>query len=100
MDFGLGEEVEGFRKEVLDFFTKERPKEFRNWRGWLQPDNPGFIEKAEEFGRKLAAKGWLGIAVPKKYGGTERSIVEQYVLFDEVKRADWPPQLMSQQSLR
>jgi len=93
MDFGLGEEVERFRKEVRDFFEKEWAREFRNWRGWLQPDAPEFIERADEFGRKLAAKGWLGLAIPKKYGGTERSIVEQYVLFDEVKRAHCPPNL-------
>ena len=66
MDFGLGEEAERLRDEVRDFLEKEWPQELRNWRGWLQPDNPEFLEKAEEFGRKLASKGWLGPAIPKK----------------------------------
>jgi alkylation response protein AidB-like acyl-CoA dehydrogenase len=93
MDFSFGEDIERFRKEVRDFCEKEWPQELRGWRGWVQPDTPEFIEKAEEFDRKLASKGWLGLAIPKKYGGTERSIVEQYVLFDEVKRAHCPPNL-------
>jgi alkylation response protein AidB-like acyl-CoA dehydrogenase len=100
MDFGFGEDLERFRIEVHNYFDKEWPQELRNWRGWLQPDDPESLQKAEEFGRKLVAKGWLGLAIPKEYGGTERSILEQYILYDEVKRADWPPQLMSQQSLR
>jgi len=94
MDFGLGEEADRLRKEVREFLNKEWPQELRNWRGWLQPDNPEFLEKADEFGRKLASKGWLGPAIPKKYGGTERSIIEQFVLFDEVRLACCPPNLI------
>jgi alkylation response protein AidB-like acyl-CoA dehydrogenase len=36
----------------------------------------------------------LGPAIPKKYGGTERSIIEQFVLFDEVRLACCPPNLI------
>ena len=93
MDFSFGEDIERFRKEVRDFCDKEWPHELRGWRGWVQPDTPEFIGKADEFDRKLAAKGWLGLAIPKAYGGIERSVVEQYVLFDEVKRAHCPPNL-------
>ena len=50
MDFGLGEDLERFRKEVRNYFDKEWPQELRNWRGWLQPDDPEFLEKTEEFG--------------------------------------------------
>jgi alkylation response protein AidB-like acyl-CoA dehydrogenase len=93
MDFSFGEEIEHFREEVRDFFEKEWPREFRNWRGWVQPDTPEFLEKAEEFDRKLVAKGWLGLSIPRKYGGTERSIIEQFVAYDEVKRTHCPPNL-------
>jgi len=94
MDFGLGEEAERLREEVRQFLEKEWPQELRNWRGWLQPDTPEFLEKADEFGRKLASRGWLGPAIPKKYGGTERSIIEQFVLFDEARLACCPPNLI------
>jgi alkylation response protein AidB-like acyl-CoA dehydrogenase len=93
MDFGFGEDLERFRKEVRNYFDKEWPQELRDWRGWLQPDAPEFLEKTEEFGRKLGATGWLGLAIPKEYGGTERSILEQYILYDEVRRGHCPPNL-------
>lgn len=37
--------------------------------------------------RQMGKDGWLGISWPKKYGGLERSAVEQYIFFDEVQRA-------------
>ena len=37
-----------------------------------------------EFSRKLGAKGWLGMALPNKYGGGERSAVERFVVTEEL----------------
>jgi alkylation response protein AidB-like acyl-CoA dehydrogenase len=90
MDFSFGEEAERLRKEVREWVAKEWPRELRNWRGWLQPDTKEFLEREEEFDRKLGATGWLGLAIPREYGGGGRSVLEQYVAFDEIKRSRCP----------
>jgi alkylation response protein AidB-like acyl-CoA dehydrogenase len=90
MDFSFGEDAERLRKEVRQFLEKEWPKELTKWRGWLQPDTAEFLTREKEFDRKLAATGWLGLGIPKEYGGQGRSVVEQFVVFDEVKRARCP----------
>jgi alkylation response protein AidB-like acyl-CoA dehydrogenase len=38
----------------------------------------------------MAADGLLGIGWPKEYGGQARGPIEQYILSDEVQRADFP----------
>jgi hypothetical protein len=41
-------------------------------------------EADKEFSRKLGARGWLGMALPKAYGGGERSAVERFVVTEEL----------------
>ena len=40
--------------------------------------------------KQLASDGWLGIGWPKEYGGLARSMVDQFIFFDEVQRAGFP----------
>lgn len=42
------------------------------------------------FSRKLGAQGWLGMTWPKKYGGHERSMLERYVMLEEMLAAGAP----------
>ena len=37
-----------------------------------------------DFSKKLGEKGWLGMSFPKKYGGHERSMLERYVVTEEL----------------
>lgn len=37
-----------------------------------------------EFSRKLGEKGWIGMTLPKEYGGQERTSIERYVLIEEL----------------
>jgi alkylation response protein AidB-like acyl-CoA dehydrogenase len=39
-----------------------------------------------EFSRKLGARGWLGMAIPREYGGGERSAVDRFVVTEELLR--------------
>lgn len=41
-------------------------------------------ETDQEFSRDLGAKGWLGMALPKEYGGGGRSAVERLVVVEEL----------------
>ena len=43
-----------------------------------------------ELSRKLGARGWLGMALPKRYGGGERSVVERFVVVEELLRRGAP----------
>ncbi|MGE0338160.1 MAG: acyl-CoA dehydrogenase family protein, partial [Gammaproteobacteria bacterium] len=43
-----------------------------------------------EFSRKLGARGWLGMTLPKAYGGHARSALERYVVVEETLAAGAP----------
>lgn len=42
------------------------------------------------FSRKLAARGWVGMALPKRYGGQEASPSARYVVIEELLAAGAP----------
>jgi alkylation response protein AidB-like acyl-CoA dehydrogenase len=43
-----------------------------------------------DFTRKLGARGWLGMAIPQRYGGHERSVLERYIVTEELLAAGAP----------
>jgi len=45
---------------------------------------------SREIRQKMGADGWLGIGWPSEYGGQGRSVLEQFVFFDEATRAGAP----------
>ena len=44
----------------------------------------------KDFSRKLGARGWLGMALPKEYGGSERTAVDRFVVTEELLRRGAP----------
>jgi alkylation response protein AidB-like acyl-CoA dehydrogenase len=40
----------------------------------------------QEFSRRLAERGWLGMALPRAYGGAERGLVDRFVVVEELLR--------------
>ncbi|MGV0746942.1 acyl-CoA dehydrogenase family protein [Mycolicibacter heraklionensis] len=44
----------------------------------------------EDFTKSLASRGWLGMTVPKEYGGHERSFLERFVVTEELLAAGAP----------
>ena len=51
----------------------------RNWSG-----------ASPEFSRKLGERGWIGMTWPRQYGGHERSMLERYVVLEELLAAGAP----------
>jgi alkylation response protein AidB-like acyl-CoA dehydrogenase len=43
-----------------------------------------------DFSRKLGERGWLGMTLPKAYGGHERGALERYVVVEELLAAGAP----------
>jgi alkylation response protein AidB-like acyl-CoA dehydrogenase len=68
------------RAEVREFLAEELP------RGSFEPGLGMNAAKDPSFSRKLGARGWLGMALPKPYGGHDRSAVDRFVVVEELLR--------------
>ena len=65
---------------MRDFLAAELPRgTFTPGLGMASPRDP-------EFSAKLAARGWLGMALPKRYGGGDRTAAERFVVVEELLR--------------
>lgn len=81
---GLTAEEEALRDEVRAFLVEELPH------GTYLPEL-GINARADaEFSRRLAARGWVGMVVPREYGGPERTAVERFVVVEELLAAGAP----------
>jgi alkylation response protein AidB-like acyl-CoA dehydrogenase len=66
--------------EVREFLAQELP------RGTFTPGLGMASPRDREFSRKLAERGWIGMALPTEYGGGDRSAVERFVVVEELLR--------------
>ena len=76
--------AERLRLEVRQFLKQElasRPIGERA-RSWTGVDF--------DFTRKLGERGWIGMSLPKEYGGHQRSMLERYVVVEELLAAGAP----------
>ncbi len=80
MDFHFSEQEEAFREEVRAFIAEHMP----------QPDDRGSASIAE-WNSALAAKRWIGFAWPRDEGGCGGSLLEQFILKEEMSNAGAPP---------
>ena len=76
--------LEALRDEVRDFLRCEREagSYVREPAGWDRYD--------AAFSRKVAARGWIGMTWPRRYGGHERTSLERYVVTEELLAAGAP----------
>ncbi|GAA1937699.1 acyl-CoA dehydrogenase family protein [Kitasatospora viridis] len=82
---GLPAETRELRREVREFLAAERAAGTVLGRpdSWLTGWDP-------EFSRRLAARGWVGMALPREYGGHGRGNLERYVVIEELLAAGAP----------
>lgn len=76
MDFNESEEHRLIRESVSKLCA-DFPDDY-----WEQHDREGVFP--DDFFKKMAAAGWIGIAMPEKYGGAGRGIQEAAVILEEV----------------
>ncbi|BDX33368.1 acyl-CoA dehydrogenase [Mycobacterium antarcticum] len=82
----LTDEQLAFRTAVRDFGSREcGTREQRH--SWIDPDEE---DHSSALYSKLAQLGWLGVAIPEEYGGSDGTYVEQTLLFEELNRAMVP----------
>ena len=77
-------QLTGLREEVREFLAAELAAGgyIRNPAGWDRYD--------PAFSKKIAQRGWIGMTWPRAYGGHERSILERYVVTEELLTAGAP----------
>jgi alkylation response protein AidB-like acyl-CoA dehydrogenase len=81
MDFDFSPEEEAFRVKVQSFLDAHLPSEF----------DSRDSEFLKQWNQALGDAGWLGFAWPKAAGGGGATIVEQFILKEEMSTRRAPP---------
>ncbi len=89
MNLSLTEEQEMLRKMARDFLAKECPKKHVRE---METDEKGY---SPDLWKKMAELGWMGLALPEKYGGQAASFLDLTVLLEEMGRACLPAPFFS-----
>jgi alkylation response protein AidB-like acyl-CoA dehydrogenase len=74
---------DALRHEVRRWLDATLPADFRPGLGLGGRHDP-------EFSRDLAKQGWVGMAIPREYGGAGASTVERFVVVEELLAAGAP----------
>jgi alkylation response protein AidB-like acyl-CoA dehydrogenase len=74
----LSEDERALRQEVREFLRQE---------SYVPGD---LMEFDAEFSKKMAAKGWLGMALPERFGGHARTAVDRFIVVEEMLRSGAP----------
>ncbi|MFT7649488.1 MAG: alkylation response protein AidB-like acyl-CoA dehydrogenase [Candidatus Poriferisodalaceae bacterium] len=68
------------QQDVRDFLAAELPP------GSHEPCLGMAAHKDRAFSQKMAAQGWVGMALPKKWGGSDRTAVHRFIVVEEMLR--------------
>jgi alkylation response protein AidB-like acyl-CoA dehydrogenase len=80
----LPPECEALRGDVRAFLAEEHAA------GRWKPGGDFASHFSAEFSRRLGQRGWIGMTWPRRYGGHERSMLERYVVTEELLAAAAP----------
>jgi alkylation response protein AidB-like acyl-CoA dehydrogenase len=86
----------GFPPTDLNDRERELQREVRAFLAEQLP--PGSFERGlgmaaahdREFSKRLASRGWVGMALPAKYGGGDRSAMDRFIVVEELLRHGAP----------
>jgi acyl-CoA dehydrogenase len=76
MDFEESDEQRLIRQSVARL-CQEFPDDY-----WEQHDREGVFP--DDFFKQMAAAGWIGVAMPERYGGAGKGIQEAAIILEEV----------------
>jgi acyl-CoA dehydrogenase len=80
-------DLEGLRRDVRAFVADEISS------GRISPECDSWVVGFDRgFTRRLAEHGWIGMTIPKRFGGGDRSPLERYVVIEELLAAGAPVQ--------
>lgn len=75
---------EELKADVREFLRAELPT------GSYRPCLGMSADHDAAFTKKMAAKGWVGMSVPTRYGGPARSAVDRFIVVEEMLKAGAP----------
>lgn len=76
----LTDEERALQAEVRAFLAEELPP------GSHVPGLGMSARRDPEFSEKMAARGWVGMSIPREWGGHDRSAVDRFVVVEEMLR--------------
>jgi 3-oxocholest-4-en-26-oyl-CoA dehydrogenase alpha subunit len=82
LDYTAGQQA--LSRELRAYFAKLMTPQVRE--AIAQDSRAAYRQVVGQLGRD----GWLGLGWPGEYGGQDRPLTDQYILFDEVQRAGVP----------
>ena len=82
-----------WRKQVREFIQNEAPTALKS--GSEDGENSlfGRMGAIKEWREKVAAKGWIAPSWPKKYGGADMTVAEQFIMNEEFAESGVPGNL-------
>jgi alkylation response protein AidB-like acyl-CoA dehydrogenase len=84
MNLALSEEQEMLKKMAHDFLTDKLPKKV------VKEIEESELGYSPELWKEMAGLGWMGLALPEKYGGSGMSFLDLAVLLEEMGSACLP----------
>jgi len=84
MDLALSEEQEMLKTMARDFLTDKLPKTV------VKETEESELGYSPELWKEMAGLGWMGLAFPEKYGGSDMSFLDLAVLLEEMGKACLP----------
>ncbi|PZQ02312.1 MAG: acyl-CoA dehydrogenase [Variovorax paradoxus] len=86
-EYDLGVAGNAFRQEVRAWLAE-------NWAGHQREAHEKLSFKKREYNKEFAhalgRTGWVGLSWPRRFGGQERSALEQIAFVEEIERVDAP----------
>ncbi|MGE0136913.1 MAG: acyl-CoA dehydrogenase family protein [Ilumatobacteraceae bacterium] len=77
------EQEEALRADVVEFLHAELPRD--------RPPTLGIASRHDSaFSKKMAARGWVGMALPARYGGHDRRAIDRFIVVEECLRMGAP----------
>jgi alkylation response protein AidB-like acyl-CoA dehydrogenase len=89
MQLALSEEQEMLRTMARDFLTDKLPKATVKE---MEESEAGY---SPELWKEMAGLGWMGLAFPEKYGGSDMNFLDLAILIEEMGRACLPGPYLS-----
>ncbi|MGH9171000.1 MAG: acyl-CoA dehydrogenase family protein [Acidimicrobiales bacterium] len=90
MQIGLDEDQQSLQKQLREYYARILTPEVTK-----ALEVPGITPTHKRIARQMGADGWLGIGWPTQYGGQGRSMMEQFIFFDESMRAGAPVPMLT-----